>query len=89
MVELADDQFRRAATAEYKGFEIRVYELLDRKTRFRFRPDIHRHEQLVREIHVRSKSPEVSLNHFAKRAIDHFLRTRQWPKKQGMTVASV
>lgn len=84
--EIPADRAPMAETVEYRGFEIRVYEFLDEPTAHKFRPDIFQDDQLVREIHVRSKTPYVSIEHFAKRAIDHFRKYGRWPQKQGVPI---
>ncbi len=74
-----------AETVEYRGLTIEVHELAG-EAKFRFMPLILERGLVVRRIFVRSKTAYVSLEHFAKRAVDHFLATGEWPKKQGMTV---
>jgi hypothetical protein len=70
----------------YKGFQVQVYERLDVDGPLRFQPVILKDGKPVHQIHVRSKRPEISANHFAKRAIDVFEKTGQWPAKQGLTI---
>ena len=84
--ELVEAASTVAETVDYRGFTIEVHELTDEKTAFRFMPVILKDGQIVRHIFVRSKTACVSMNHFAKRAIDHFVKTRNWPAKQGLTV---
>lgn len=72
---------------DYQGFRIEVHELPEEKTRNRYMPVILDGEgKVVRRIFVRSKNPYVSIEHFAKRAIDHFRRTGSWPEKQGIAI---
>jgi len=70
-------------TAEYKGFEIQVHHLTD-VPKFCFTPTILKDGAVVHDIHVRSKDPYVSREHYAKRAIDVFLKTGAWPQKIGI-----
>jgi len=81
------DQFNEAAVAEHAGFKIIVFERLDvGAAPCRFQPVILKDDQVVRRIFVRSKKPEISIEHFAKRAIDHFTKTGDWPEKLGITI---
>ena len=69
-------------TLEYGGFTVEIHRLLQER-RFCFMPLIKRGEEVVHRIFVRSKSPYVSREHLAKRAIDARVATGAWPEKHG------
>jgi len=74
-------------SVDYRGFKIEVHELSDLSSPRRFMPLILSEDgEVVRRIFVRSKRPYVSLEHFARRAVDHFRTTGDWPRKQGITL---
>lgn len=72
-------------TTEYKGFTIEVHHLKD-VPKFCFTPTILKDGAVVHDIHVRSKTPYVSREHYAKRAIDVFVKTGSWPVKIGIPI---
>lgn len=82
--DVPDDEFELAETAEHKDFSIAVHRLL-KKGRFCYQPTILRDSEVVRTIFIRSKKLEVSLR-IAKRAIDAFLATGEWPTKLGIPI---
>jgi len=82
-------QIELAETQDHRGFEVRVYKRLDVQPPYVYQPVILKDGKVVRQIFVRSKTIYVSMEHFGKRAADHFIKTGQWPEKQGATVAAV
>jgi hypothetical protein len=84
--EIPADQVELVETVEYRGFTILVHKRLDRAPPFQFQPTIFKDGIEVRPIFVRSKTLTVSREHFAKRAIDAFLKTGRWPEKLGLTL---
>lgn len=81
-----DVESKVVESVEHKGFTVEVHELTGTETRARFMPLILKDGKVVRRIFVRSQSAYVSLEHFGKRAVDHFVAMGYWPRKQGVTV---
>jgi hypothetical protein len=81
----AEVESKVVESIEHRGFTIEVHELPIAK-HLRFMPLILKDGKVVRRIFVRSKSAYVSLEHFGKRAVNHFKATGDWPRKQGVTI---
>ena len=77
-----------AETVEYRGYTIEVHKLAG-KDPHGFTPLILKDGEPVHRINVRSKSPYISIEHFAKRAIDRFVVYGEWPAKQGIAIKAI
>ncbi len=75
-------------TAKHEGFTVEVHELTGMTKLCKFMPLVLKDGKVVRRIFVRSKTAYVSLEHFAKRAIDQFVATGKWPAKLGVTISA-
>lgn len=84
--ELSESDATLAASETYKDFMIQIWERLDVNVEHRFQPTIVKDGEVVHEIHIRAKRQYVAVEHFAKRAIDHFLKMGSWPEKLGVSL---
>jgi hypothetical protein len=85
-VEIPAEQLEQIEAVEHRGYTVRVYRLKDEPSPYCYRPAVFKGDQLVHDIQVRSKTAQVSREHFGLRAVDAFLDRGVWPAKQGVPI---